>query len=372
MKIGIITITDYDNYGNRLQNYALQKVLNRMGHDVVTIVNSPVGSNNGKIIKLQTAFNIIRNLGVRGILSKIKEKNKKNRIALNRKRSNFKDFSMKYIKESSFSINPTSIPDELGNEFDYFIVGSDQVWNPNFRHESPIDFLVFAEKSKRIAYAPSFGVSTIEKKYINKYTRWIDEFSYLSAREEAGANIIYELTGREVPVVVDPTLLLTKEEWKNICTPFKLKPRNEYILTYYLGNLPDEKNEWINLMVDKTGWSVINLASYDDIDYFDIRPDEFIDLIESASLFLTDSFHGTIFSILMETPFVVFDRISHVGSMSSRLDTLLSTFNFESRKWTNVDKENILNIDFSHVSKIQQNEIERSAEYLGKALKNKV
>lgn len=368
MKIGIVTITDYDNYGNRLQNYALQEILKNLNHEVITIVNSPINSSNKLEIKLKSAFNIFSKLGFFGVLKKIREKNKENRSILEKKRSNFKNFSNEYIFESTFGINPNSIPNNLGEEFDFFIVGSDQVWNPNFRHGSPIDFLTFAESNKRIAYAPSFGVDIIEQKYVENYVKWINEFTHLSAREEAGAKIIYKLTSRKAPVVVDPTLLLTKEEWKKISIPCINKPKNQYILTYYLGNLSKEKSDWIESLVKNTGWELINLANYDDLEYFDIRPDEFIDLIESASLFLTDSFHGSIFSILMETPFVIFDRISHVGSMSSRIDTLLTTFKLEKRKWVNIDKENVLDVDFSHILEIQKKEINRSIEYLKKSL----
>lgn len=369
MKVAIITISDYDNYGNRLQNYALQKFLENQGHEVTTIVNSPVSIRMSRIIALKSGYNTFKKFGLKGLLNKINEKkniDKKN--ALSKKRSNFIEFSKEYITESNYSINPSDIPEHLAEEYDYFIVGSDQVWNPNFRHMSPIDFLTFANKNQRIAYAPSFGVSNIEKKYKKKYATWLNGIEKISIREESGQNLIQNLTDHKVPILVDPTMLISKEDWITLSKEYSGKPQKKYLLTYYLGELSKEKQIWIEQIARENELEILKLADYNNLKEYSLRPDEFIDLISSATLFLTDSFHGTIFSIIMNTPFVVFDRISHVGSMSSRIDTLLRKFEFENRKWEKIKYDNVFDIDFSKVTSIQKIEKNKSISFIEKAI----
>ena len=201
------------------------------------------------------------------------------------------------------------IPENLGESFDYFIVGSDQVWNPIYRKGSPIDFLTFAPQNKRVAYAPSFGIAEIPDKYISQYTKWLSEFNHLSVREDAGADIIKNLTSREASVLVDPTVMLTKDEWLSIAKPHKLKPNTPFLLTYFLGEVPKEVKGLISKLSTKYKLEVVNLGSYEQIERYAADPSEFIDYINSANIFLTDSFHGAVFSIILEKQFIVFNRV---------------------------------------------------------------
>lgn len=223
MKIGIVTIIDYKNYGNRLQNFAMQELLKSLGAEVETIVNNSIDPNkdNAVFLKYVTRMKV---LGVRGIIYRIIEKIKgdpKEKL-LSEKKQKFKEFSKfskAYFKETDYNVDPFNMSDVLIDQYDFFVAGSDQIWNPIFRHGSSFDFLAFAPRDKRIAYAPSFGISYIPYKYKDAYTEWLNGFSYLSVREDAGAQIIESLTSKKVPVLVDPTLLLTKEEWIKFSTP---------------------------------------------------------------------------------------------------------------------------------------------------------
>lgn len=369
-KVGIVTIIDYNNYGNRLQNYALQEVIKSLGCQPTTIINYPKNKNNGK--KKGSIFQRFEGKSISDVTNKIISviNNKKNSRIIKEKRINLKKFSAKYINESNFIIFPDNIIDNLGNNFDYFIVGSDQVWNPNFRNLSQIDFLTFAPQGKKIAYAPSFGVSKIPQIYKEKYREWIKKIDHLSVREGAGAGIIKELTGREVEVLLDPTLMLSKDKWIAIAKPSPAKSKGKYLLTYFLGDISSEAQELINFLSRDKKLKIVHLCSFEQKERYSADPSEFIDFIDSASIFLTDSLHGAVFSILFEKPFIVFDRISKTPCMNSRIDTLLSKFELLERRWPDIkdNEKEISNIDYSHVPPILEAERRKSLDYLKEAL----
>lgn len=368
MKIGIATIVDYKNYGNRLQNYALQEVLKSMGHDVETILNNKYEPNGNRPVHVRYTERI-KELGFKGNMNRLIEKVKgdpKEKL-LNEKKRRFKDFSMKHIQETDFTVDPKNIPEDLKNQYDYFVTGSDQVWNPNYRLGSSFDFLTFAPREKRVSYAPSFGVSEIPETFKTDYALWLSEFASLSVREDAGAELIQSLTGRSVPVLVDPTLLLTRIEWLDLAKSPDVKPERPYLLTYYLGKLAEDKQRLIQEVAEENNLEIVNLADYADEKYYSLTPDEFISMINDASVFFTDSFHGAVFSIVLEKPFVVFDRVSKGPSMNSRIDTLLSKFELMDRKFEQFSKNQIFDIDFSHVSPILEQERNKSLAYLNQA-----
>lgn len=251
----------------------------------------------------------------------------------------------------------------------YFVIGSDQVWNPYYRYGSPIDFLTFAPKYKRIAYAPSFGISSIPDEYIEDYKLWLSEMDSLSVREEVGAKIIKKLTGKDSIVLVDPTIMLSKEKWLSVSKSSVNKPQNKYLLTYFLGEVSQKKRKRIRKIASDNKLEIVNLAYIKDKDRYATDPGEFIDYINSATVFLTDSFHGAVFSILMEKPFIIFERDEKIPSMNSRIDTLLSTFNLKSRKWENIlGNDDIFNVDYSHVTPILEFERNKALNYLKEAL----
>jgi len=374
-KVGIVTICDYKNYGNRLQNYASQETIKSLGFDVRTITNIPIQREklaNRKIIKYKSA-------SIKEIYDSIKRKlilkfNKKSWTELqNQKINNFKEFTKKYISETEYIISVNNIPLEKLEEFDYFVAGSDQVWNPNYRLGSSIDFLTFAPGNKRIAYSPSFGVSEIPEKYKSNYKKWLSEFNHLSVREQAGADIIEELTNRKSPVLVDPTIMLSKEDWLAISRKSPFRPEKNYLLTYFLGERSKKLNKKIKEIAKKNGLVIVNLGDLTDVNRYVADPSEFIDYINKSSLFITDSFHGAVFSIILEKPFVVKSRIEKIQSMNSRIDTLLSKFNLNNRKWENIMEKSegdLFKVDYSQMPIILKREREKVIEYLQKALKN--
>lgn len=367
-KVAIITLNGYFNYGNRLQNYALQEVLGDLGCEVETIINDTKfkSTNNKSLIEKIKEKNIRENfkilyLKLINILYKNKLKQRRTEV--------FKEFSLQYINETDYSITENNIPKDLLNKYDYFITGSDQVWNPYYRKGSPVEFLTFAPKEKRIAYAPSFGISKIPTKYIDNYRLWLSEIAYLSVREETGAKIIKELTGRDATVVLDPTMLLTKEKWLSISKVPSDKPKKGYLLTYFLGKISKERIKFIKNIAKNNNLEIIHLAQIRYKTPYLTGPSEFIEYINSAKIFCTDSFHGAVFSILLETPFIVFSRESKIPSMNSRMETLLSTFKLESRLVENIHSNNqIFEVDYSHINSILKRERDRSINFLKNAL----
>lgn len=240
-KVGIITICDYQNYGNRLQNYAVQEILKDLGYEVTTIVNNSPKPDTIDSLPYKERIKRLISQNPSKIFDKIllkigdKLNAKKKSLLLNQKISSFKNFTSKYISETTFTVDHRNIPTELESLFEYYIIGSDQIWNPSFRYGSGFDFGTFCNKKKKIALSPSFGVSDIPDRYKKSYSIMLNEIEHLSAREESGSNIIRELTGRDAPVLVDPTLILTKERWLKISSQNKYKPQKEYILTYFIG-----------------------------------------------------------------------------------------------------------------------------------------
>lgn len=371
-KIAIVTLNGYFNYGNRLQNYALQETLKQLGFDIETIIN------DNKAQTMTTFKNRIDNFTSYNpiemymkIMNKLSQKINKKEVNQSKKIRTkiFKEFTYKYIKETDYSISYNNIPVDLSDRYDYFVTGSDQVWNPDYIRGSSINFLTFTPKHKRIAYAPSFGVSKIKPECIENYKQWISGMHKLSVREDDGAKIIKELTGRQAPVHVDPTLLLTKEKWLSISKEASNKPKGKYLLTYFLGGIPNQYKKQIKNIVKENNLEVINLGDIREKETYMTGPSEFIDYINSCSVFCTDSFHGVVFSILMEKPFIVYERMGTSLSMFSRIETLLNKFKLEHRKVDNIkNNRDVFDIDYSHVPAILEKERKKSFDYLRDAL----
>ena len=282
----------------------------------------------------------------------------------------FRQFSDEYLNEKFFNYSNGDLK-ELSNDYDFFVTGSDQVWNPRYNNGSSIYFLTFAEKHKKIAFSPSFGVSEIKPEFVEDYTEWITGMHKLSVREDDGAKIIKELTGRFAPVLIDPTLLISKEKWLSIAKEDKNKPKGKFLLTYFLGGVPIKYKSQIENIAKKYKLEVVNLGDIREKDIYRTGPREFIDYINSCSFLCTDSFHGTVFSILLEKPFIIYERLG-TDSMYSRIDTLLNKFELNSRKVENMSLgDDIFGIDFSHIPRILDVERKKSLEFLKNALEIK-
>ena len=264
----------------------------------------------------------------------------------------------------------------LGGRYDAFICGSDQIWNP-FILDDPNAGFYYAlfSKRKKIAYAPSIGVSAVPMCYKEKMKELTSGFDFLSAREQQGVDILRELTGKEVTKVVDPTLLLNVSQWDELlpeCSPCKEK----YILAYFLTPNPIfiktasnyAKKHGLRLKLfftDKTYY-------YYDSDMVTAGPTEFLHYVRNAECLFTDSFHGSIFASIFHTQFFTFRRFKEtVKSQNSRVENLLGMMGIGERLLGENDcgKVNELpDIDFERVNSNLAPFIKKSKEYLEKAL----
>lgn len=282
------------------------------------------------------------------------------------KEYNIKKFCDEYIY-ISFEYE---IPKDLDKKYDYFIVGSDQIWSPNFV-DYKNEFLQFAEKDKRIAYAASFGVCELEPKIEKIIKSGLKEMKYISVREDEGAIIVKRMIGENVNVVLDPTMLLPIDVWNSIAKKPVWYDGSKFVLCFFLSYLPDKLKSNINEFAIKNNLKIIDLMDITNVNYYCSTPQEFLYLIKHATAIYTDSFHGTVFSILWEKTFITCLKEYTDNDVNSRIFTLLKKFKLENRivsKDNNYEIANPMEIEFPDVEAILERERQRSKEFLCKAL----
>lgn len=315
-KIGIVTIYNSNpNYGNKLQNYAIKVILEEMGYNVESLATQEQPPYYS--YKIRYLINSFTKSKWRG--SELQ--------CIWGKMCAFEEFNRKYLKP-----NLDLLSGKINIEdFDFFVVGSDQVWNPDWYDDflKNIYLLTFAKDEQKICLSPSFGVSELPLQWGKWFRDNLSHFKYLSVREEAGADIIKRITGRKAEILIDPTLMLDATQWHNISRrPRKISLTRPYLLTCFLGTKSEDAIADINRYSNERGLEVLNLADKQFPELFELGPCEFIYLIEHAQLVLTDSFHTCVFSFLFQKPFLVYRR-QGTSEMISRIDTLLRTLNLE-------------------------------------------
>lgn len=349
-KVAILTINDDTNYGNRLQNYAVQKTLEKLGFSVETINNQE---------------NII---GINIVKKKIKNVIKQ---LLNLKRFRRYNLFIKFnkkIKYSKIYIDINHVPKNLKEEYDYFITGSDQVWNPNFGRLSNIDLLDFANNNQKISFSASFGTTHLPETLKAKARGSLETFKAISVRENAGKKIVEELTDRrDIEILIDPTMMLGAEEWDNVIKRPRILKCKKYILNYFLGNLSQNRKKEIEKFAKENKCEIINLLDCNSPFYM-TGPSEFLYLEKNAFLICTDSFHSCVFAILYNKPFVVFEREDKEEKMNSRIDNLLNIFNLNNKRFSgNLTKLDLDN-NYGHVYRILNKEREKVKNFLKNSL----
>lgn len=375
-RICIVTLSGYFNYGNKLQNLALQKACESFGCDVKTLMYTKGKDESSGSLKMKFArfFRLSFEDKIqfaKKLLGLGKTKQRSVDVELEAKRMDrFKQFSNSYIYETDFWVTDNSIPADLIDKFDCFIVGSDQVWHPRTGFSDKLFFLRFAPESKRAAYAPSFGVDKIPKDRRREYSKYISEIPYISVREASGKRIIKSLTGRDAEVVLDPTMLLDKEQWNEIRRDPECKPQKPYLLTCFLGELATKTRALVEKIANENKLEIIELANPELPTPYLIDPGEFIGCVADAALVMTDSFHTTVFSILYEVPFIVSERVTRGKTTVTRLHSLMNMFGFEDRaiEIISTNTASALTIDFSNVHAVQEAERQNALAYIKKLL----
>lgn len=333
MRIGILTLPLHTNYGGILQAYALQTVLERMGHEV-HVIEKKRKPLSIPIQKIPFCYGkrIVKNIiGRKCPIFYERKYNREQPII----RQNTDKFIKKYIHiaeyDDFFDINES--------EYDAIVVGSDQVWRPKYFGQNRIEnaYLKFAEgwNIKRIAYAASFG--TDEWEYNYKQTlecgRLLSMFDTVSVREDSGVDLCKRYFGVEAQHVLDPTMLLNKEDYIKLFTEANT-PKSKGNLLYYILDETKEKKALIKRIADEKGLVPFNVKSQsDDInspvsDRIQPPLEQWLRGFYDADFVVTDSFHACVFSILFNKPFIVCGNIKRG---MSRFISLLNIFSLRDR-----------------------------------------
>lgn len=362
MNIGIITLFDNGNYGSELQSLAMNDYLKSKGHDAVFI---KVKAKNKFLRAIELLIDRIRKTYILRkdselfLYNKDRESNqiKQRNISpdLRKKIHEFMDSRVTMERVPRWAFPPK-------HRINAYICGSDQVWSALRIPLAPEFFLTKVPSSRKIAYAPSLGIDDMPKFFQNKAGKYIKDFKYLSIREDAAKEALKEKFGLNAVQVLDPTMLVGKEFWDSLLEKEgKKKPSFDYIFCYFLGEVPDEVLTVIERLSE--GKKVIMLPYEEDSKrvnnglYQEADPLDFVNLIKYADCVLTDSFHGSVFSILYGKRFIV-TRRTHVGraSQTSRIKSLLRMVHLEERYCSEVENMERLLVQYADSSMVE-NEI---------------
>lgn len=356
MKIAQVTLCGYGNYGQSLQRYALHKTLKKFSSKTEVLWLT------GVEFWTETAQFPSWAIPKSSDLMTQQKYYLRTAVRVNK----FKEFDNRYIK-TRFDI---PYIEDVADDYDLFVVGSDQVWNPTWL--DPIFLLPFVPSEKKISYAASVASPFIPDYVKEVFKKGVASFSKISVREIGNVKMLEELTGRKIERMIDPVFLLDAEDWEKISQRpswFDEKYQHGYILTYYLRRdvppLVESVSKYLNL-------PVINLSDHDNYWHYTTGPEEFLYLFANADFVFTDSFHGTAFSILFKKIFAA--REEYINSnllMNLRIPNLLEIFGLEGRI-LNPDEEyaisELLEIDYSVRDKVLPVEKAKAFNFLTDAI----
>lgn len=366
-KVLLTTVFSGYNYGSSLQVLATKTILKELGYDCrLVAMKSLIKGRDIRIKKLITI--LIRSWLIRGknganALSTYK--GSYNKVMIGDSVTRFEQFTNEYLEPQYMSWNSMK---RLAKECVACFAGSDQIWNSSTMYVDPMYYLRFAPAEKRIAFAPSFGRDFVADYNKKKMSKWISDFAYLSVREDSGVRLIKDLTGRDAIHLIDPTLMVKGETWKKTLN-LQDKQRN-YILTYFLDKPSESARKAIAELKETLKCEVIAIPyQFDDMSYCDkvvpTGPIEFLDLINNAKCVLTDSFHGTAFSINLHTPFYVFGRnYGTAHSQNSRIESILKMMNMQDRFEQKEIVGQLKAINFEVSEQILSDERNKSRNYI--------
>lgn len=384
-KVGIVSCYYMKNYGSMLQAYATQKILDDFGIENETIC-------------IKGLALIIKFRKIKYFITKIFDldtiKNKwiivKHYIFLKCNINGFKNNIQKrndafdkflYLFHISEKFQSFKELEKASNKYDAIIVGSDQLWLPSNIEANYYTLNWVPEEINKIAYATSFGVSSLDTRHQKLAKTFLSRISHLSVREQSGQKLIKEIAGIEAQIVCDPTLLFTAEEWMSIQNNDSLI-QGQYIFCYFIGNNPEQR-DFVKELKNATGYKIVALQHIDeyinsdegfaDLAPYDVTPGEFINLIRNAQYVCTDSFHGSVFSILNKKIFFTFRRFrsDRKVSTNSRLESLFNLLDLNERLFSediNIEECLRMEIDYDIVHEKLAVLREESKNFLYKAL----
>lgn len=377
MKIGIITILKVGNYGAELQAYATQAILKILGYDAEIIdylfyknpdfipekSSNPSFKHPLKVSIKEFLYPIIHNIRI--CLSNA------NPIERN---SRFEQFHKDNTSTSPTFRNYRELQQNCP-EYDAYLTGSDQVWNPGIYSSLEPYLLSFAPKdARRIAYASSFGVNVLPQNTHNFYADRLKRYTAIGVREKDAINMIKKLTGQDAVWVLDPTLLLTKEQWLDVANPIAGFSKEAFILVYeltscpYIMHLAHRIAAKRNIRIIRICKDAVPVEKDENIlNITDAGPAEFLWLFDKAAVIITNSFHGTAFAINFNKEF--YTVVSAYKKNNSRQKSLLSMFNLSDRLIQEGEPVSDFSVpNFTNVNQIMTQKRLESINFLIKAI----
>lgn len=346
---GLITINDINNIGNRLQNYACFVLLNRFDKTINIVRKYGCEYKrfpDRKHYYLAKIYHSFLNL-----LSCVFHPH----VAFykNARRKNFKNFNS-YITSGEFLKYNTDYK-RIESSYERFFVGSDQVWNPSIPGNGMyINMLGFVHaNAKKHSIAPSISQDNLSVGQKQIFANYLSTFSSISCREVQGAKLLEGILHRKVTTLLDPTFMLSSNEWDLVAKKPSFRVNDKFILVYFLGGINEKYKQIISYYSNYLGLPVVDILDQNSI-YFTCGPSEFLWLVKNSSLILTDSFHGVAFSCIYNKKFKLLERTGG-GDMNSRLtsikkmllindDSFISSENFRETTLTSCFSKECLNI----------------------------
>lgn len=387
MRIGIITFVKCDNYGAELQAYALQKKLNLLGYDTEVInlekekgvIESSFSSYKNAILNRYKQYGLIK--GSLKIIELIKDKyNARKAFAANsdkvkERHKIFELFFNDYIKHSTKFYTLEEMRNIQSLPYNVLIAGSDQIWNYMQTRYLDVFFLMMANRweTKKISYAASFSVSSIPQSKRAMYKQYLENMDAISVREITGIDIVKNCSNCKAVTVLDPTLLLNRNEWIEYIGKKDYLPKNKrYVVIYtlsgshYIYTLAKKIAKKLEAEVINIKLSFSKIKGDDGITHiWNAGPREFISIFSQAVYVITDSFHGTAFSINFNIPFTTL--LNPASNINSRALSILKLTGTESRLiYDNGENKepDTLNIDFTPINKIIEKNREKSLKFI--------
>ena len=354
-KVLLTTVFTGFNYGSSLQAFAGKTLLKSLGYNGELVAQKSLVKGHdirlGKLFTILTRSLLLR--GKRGSKSLTIYQGSYSKEMIGDSTARFAKFTDEYLQPKYLSWR--GLQKEAAECVACF-AGSDQIWNSSTMYVDPMYYLRFAPAEKRVAFAPSFGRDFIADYNKEKMSKWIGEFAHLSVREDSGVTLIKEMTGKDAIQLIDPTLMVNGEKWKR--TLEIADKKDNYILAYFLDNPSDKARKAILELKEALHCVVIGIPyQFEDMIYCDkvvpTGPIEFLDLVNNAKCVITDSFHGTAFSINLHTPFYVFGRAyGSAHSQNSRVESILRKMKMQDRFEPTDAFDNMKKLDFEHSERV--------------------
>lgn len=361
-----------ESFGPAMQIFATQHVLQDYAVKAETMVDA-----NCKRTFFEKLFRGLDELrsgvtGVKHILNKIGRNSPQaksigitscEKKLIKKRKENYQEFIQQYVTISNVTEEDIVNHNSGLQEFDYFVIGSDQVWNPYYPQRDEIKYLEFCDSNQKITMAPSIALADIPRRFRKRFRRGMLSFDKICVREEAAVHLIENYTGKQAETMIDPTMLISADEYRKMKHIPDCMPTEKFILVYMMGY--EQSNDQIKELADQLGLKIVWLRQFLYPEYYVLNPLEYLALIDAAELICTDSFHMSVFSLLFHKAFLVIERDANRKSgMGSRITNLLHIFGVDIEIQGIKNYKNAYHIQYDIVDQILEDERRKAYDYL--------